>query len=60
MKTFLNTNVLAYAVDPRDPAKRARARQCMTEVEAITTVVISTQVMLEFHSVLTWKLRCGG
>lgn len=57
MKTFLDTNVLAYAVDPRDPAKRERARQCMTAVEATSTVVISTQVMLEFHSVLTGKLR---
>ncbi|MEK7414078.1 MAG: PIN domain-containing protein [Planctomycetota bacterium] len=57
MKTFLDTNILAYAIDPRDQRKRDRARQCMADVEKVSTVVISTQVMLELHSVLTAKLR---
>lgn len=57
MKTFLDTSILAYAVDPRDQTKRDRARQSMIEVEGRSTVVISTQVMLELHSVFTSKLR---
>lgn len=57
MKTFLDTNILAYAADPRDPGKRDRARQALIEVEGRSAIVISTQVMLELHSVLTAKLR---
>jgi predicted nucleic acid-binding protein len=57
MKTFLDTNILAYAVDPRDQTKRDRAKQCMIDVESRSTVVISTQVMLELHSVFTSTLR---
>jgi predicted nucleic acid-binding protein len=57
MKTFLDTNVLAYAIDPRDPAKRDQARRCLGEVEERAVAVISTQVMLELHSVCISKLR---
>lgn len=57
VKTFLDTNVLAYAVDPRDSAKRTRARQYMFEAKAASNMVVLTHIMLEFHSVLTGKLR---
>lgn len=52
--SFLDTNVLAYAYDRGQPAKRARAFEML---ERVDRAVISTQVMLELFSVLTRKLR---
>jgi len=57
MKVFLDANVLAYAVDGRDPLKREQARSCMRKAEDCSSVCVSTQVPLELHSVLTTKLR---
>lgn len=50
MADFLDTNVLVYAFDTNEPAKQARARQLMRERP---DAVISTQVMLEWYSVVT-------
>jgi predicted nucleic acid-binding protein len=57
MKVFLDTNVLAYAVDERDPRKQNLARNAMRRAEVHAAVVVSTQILLELHSVLTSKLR---
>lgn len=54
MRTFLDTNVLAYQFDDSVPEKQARAREVFLDV-AIDAVV-STQVLLELHAVLTRKL----
>lgn len=50
---FVDTNVIAYRFDPSEPAKAARATEILDGPERL---VISTQVMLELHSVLTRKL----
>lgn len=52
MAEFLDTNILVYAFDANEPAKRARAQQVMGERP---DAVISTQVLLEWFSVVTRK-----
>lgn len=51
--TFLDTNILVYAYDRGQPVKRARAVEM---IQSVSNAVISTQVMLEFFSLLTRKL----
>ena len=54
MRVFLDTNILFYALDPRDPAKQARAREVQHAGHAF---VISTQVCQElFVSAVS---KCG-
>jgi predicted nucleic acid-binding protein len=49
---FFDTNVLVYAVDPRDPVRQARAREVLRESLDAGSSVISTQVMIEFRSAM--------
>ncbi len=49
---FLDTNVLVYAFDNDEPEKQAQARHLMREHP---DAVISTQVLLEWYSVVTRK-----
>lgn len=51
-KTFVDTNVLVYAHDEDEPAKRERALRLLASLEGC---VISAQVMAEFYSVATRK-----
>lgn len=53
-KVFVDTNVLAYRLDAREPEKRRTARARMDEVH---TFIVSTQVLLELYSVLTRKFE---
>ncbi len=48
MRTFVDTNVLVYAVDESEPAKRERALEVLSERIREGRVVVSTQVLLEF------------
>jgi predicted nucleic acid-binding protein len=54
-RTFVDTNVLVYAHDPADPRKRAIA-EAIGSGERGDRLVISTQVLVEFYSVVTRKL----
>ena len=54
-KVFLDTNILVYAQDQADPAKRSRARECLSQ--ANTDMVISTQVLQEFYVTTVKKLH---
>ncbi|WP_436700871.1 PIN domain-containing protein [Nocardioides sp. BYT-33-1] len=58
MTVFLDTNVLAYQYDDARPEKQARAREVFLAQAA--DAVISTQVMIELHAVLTRKLGRSG
>jgi predicted nucleic acid-binding protein len=51
---FVDTNVFAYALDARDPAKQRRAQEIIDEHRR--GIVVSTQVLLELHAVCTRKL----
>ncbi len=56
-KTFLDSNVLVYAVDesPAEKAKHARAVELLSERPE--DLVVSNQVLQEFYVVTTRKLR---
>ncbi len=56
-RTFLDTNVLVYAFDRADKAKRSRAIAILSELDAPgDTLVLSTQVLSEFYVTVTRKL----
>lgn len=56
-RSFVDTNILVYGQDGRDPAKQRRAQQLAAELVESGTGVISTQVMQEFYVTVTGKLR---
>jgi predicted nucleic acid-binding protein len=56
-RAFLDTNVLVYAVDDSEPAKRDRARDLLSAEDAGMRLVLSTQVLSEFYVVATRKLE---
>lgn len=51
---FVDTNVLVYAFDAGEPAKRARALELL--VDETVDLVVSAQVLNEFYWVATRKL----
>lgn len=55
-RTFLDTNVLVYAFDAGEPRKRDVALQILAEADP-ALLVISSQVMSEFHVTVTRKLQ---
>ena len=54
MPFFLDTNVLVYAFDRSEPAKRARALELLADPDA--DFVTSAQVLSEFYVTTTRKL----
>jgi predicted nucleic acid-binding protein len=55
VKTFVDTNVLVYAIDDAEPSKRDRARDLLQSLGA-EEIVLSAQVLAEFYVVVTRKL----
>ena len=55
-REFLDTNVLVYAEDSRDPTKQERARNLIRTLLLERRGVISLQVLQEFYAVATRKL----
>ena len=55
-REFLDTNVLIYAHDARDPRKRARARELIRRLIRERRGVLSLQVLQEFFATATRKL----
>jgi predicted nucleic acid-binding protein len=55
--TFVDTNVLIYAEDGGDPARRDVAVRVLGELWESGLGVVSTQVLQEFYNVGTRKLR---
>jgi len=53
---FVDTNVLVYAEDPRDPAKQCTARDVVRRAFDKRRARISTQVLSELFSVAVNKL----
>jgi predicted nucleic acid-binding protein len=54
-RTFVDTNVLVYAVDDSEPAKREIARRSLGS-SRYGQVVLSTQILGEFYVTVTRKL----
>lgn len=57
MRTFVDTNILLYAYDQREPEKSARAREIVSELWRTREGLLSTQVLQELYVNLTRKLR---
>ena len=49
-RTFVDTNVLLYSVDPADPAKQSRAREWIAFLWETGSGRLSWQVLNEFYS----------
>lgn len=56
-KIFLDTNILVYTVDRNDKKKLSKARKLLENAIANDKPVISTQVLQEFYSATTTKLK---
>jgi predicted nucleic acid-binding protein len=54
---FVDTNVLIYARDDREPHKREQALYLIAELTATDRLRLSTQVLQEFYVTATRKLR---
>ena len=55
-RSFVDSNVLVYAVDSADPAKQSRARAVL-EPSPHLDLVVSAQVLGEFYVTVTRKLK---
>jgi predicted nucleic acid-binding protein len=55
-KIFIDSNVIVYANDARDPAKRAAALDRLEQVMRDGAGVVSTQVLMEYAAVALSKL----
>jgi predicted nucleic acid-binding protein len=56
-RAFLDTNVLVYSDDPRDPAKQAKALNLIKDHLRLRTGVVSLQVLQEYFVSTTGKLK---
>ncbi len=56
-KIFLDTNILVYTVDSHEKSKQNLARKTLRTVVEEEIPVISTQVLQEFYSAATTKLK---
>jgi predicted nucleic acid-binding protein len=56
-QVFVDTNVLVYARDPRDPLKRARAAAWVRMLWSEQRGRTSVQVLSEYYDVITRKFR---
>jgi len=54
---LLDTNVLAYFYDPRDPAKQAQARALLPSLQTIQSACLPIQVLAEFMHLAPRKLH---
>jgi len=59
-REFIDTNVLVYADDVRDPGKRDRARELIRALMQDRRGVLSLQVLQEFFAAATRKLGMSG
>lgn len=56
MRSFLDTNVLIYLFDNRDPEKKTKAQEVFEREVESDRAAVSTQVLQEFYVNVTRKL----
>ena len=56
-RSFLDTNVLVYSDDPRDPVKQTKALDLIKDHLQRRTGVVSLQVLQEYFVSVTGKLK---
>lgn len=59
-KEFVDTHIWLYANDSSDPRKQLLARECLRLLSERSSIVISTQVLMEFFTIATRKLGVPG
>lgn len=57
MRVFVDTSLWVYRLDQREPAKARKITAWLRQVASEHDIVLSTQVLIEFRSVLTRKLK---
>jgi predicted nucleic acid-binding protein len=57
MICFFDTNILVCTVDAGDPQRRELATACLARAVREDTIALSTQVLQEFYSITTRKLK---
>lgn len=57
MNCFVDTNLLVYAIDPREQGKRLRAADLLRKLVSSRTLVLSPQSLNEFYRVATERHR---
>ena len=55
-KVFVDTNILVYAYDRRDPAKQERAFEILADAISNENGVVSAQVLGEFYNATTRRV----
>ena len=55
--TFLDTNVLVYSIDGKDPAKQVVAREIVVSAVRGGGFLISAQILNEFSNIALLKLK---
>lgn len=53
---LVDTNVLVYAYDPRDPIKNERARLLLDRLIETGRGILTPQILVEFYNVVTHRL----
>lgn len=56
-KVFFDTNILVYTIDKKDLNKHNESRNLVRRVSSDHLPVVSTQVLQEFYTAVTSKLR---
>ena len=56
-KVFIDTNILVYSIDQKEPEKRNKAREIVKNTASHHQPVISTQVIKEFYVIASTKLK---
>lgn len=56
-KAFVDTNIFVYARDSAEKRKQTVARKLITDLKRKDALIISSQVITEFCSVMTYKLK---
>lgn len=56
MPHLIDSNLLIYPFDSRDPAKQARAQQVLTTLDTYGTGILPSQALAEFSNVMLRKL----
>ncbi len=56
-RDFIDTNILVYAFDKKEPEKQKIAADLLSQAIIDESAIISTQVLSEFYTVITQKIR---
>lgn len=56
-RDFFDTNILVYAFDNKNPRKQKIAADLLTEAIRNESAILSTQVLGEFYTVVTSKIK---